>query len=114
MYRESSRFIEHQDMFVFINNGVIKLGEQAFRWLQAIALFGVKMQRRDSHQVTNLQLVLGLATFFVYAHLTLADDAVNTGARYAVERLEQKIIEPLIELARRDFDHADRGFLRLI
>jgi len=72
------------------------------------------MQRRDSHQVSNLQLVLGFATFLVYAHLALADDAVNTSARYAAERLEQKIVEPLIELARRDFDHADRGFLRLI
>jgi len=114
MHRESGGFIEHQDIFVFINNGITKFGEQAFRGLQAFALFRVKMQRRNSHQVTDLQLVLGLAAFFVNAHLTLADDAVNAGARYVPERLEQKIVEPLIELARGDFDHADRGFLRLI
>lgn len=114
MHRESGGFIEHQDIVVLINNGVTKFREQALRWLQGFALFRFKMQRRNSHQVTYLQLVLGLATFFVYAHLTLADDAVNTSARYVTERLEQKIVEPLIELARRDFDHADRGFLGLI
>jgi hypothetical protein len=34
------RFIEYQDVFVFVKNCLAKLSQQAFGGLQAVALFG--------------------------------------------------------------------------
>ena len=72
------------------------------------------MYRRYSDLVAYLQLVIGLTAFFIDAHLSLSDDAVDSRSRHVIQLLEEEIVEPLIQLGGCNFNQADRGFLWLI
>ena len=98
MYGKPGRLVEDQDVLVFINNRLAEFSQQTFGRLQAVTLSGIDVQWRDSDLIPYLQFVIRFAAFFVDAHLTLSNDAVNASTRHAAELLEQKIIEPLIEL----------------
>ena len=51
--------------------------------------------RRHPHQITGLQAIGRLHATLVHAHLALAQDTVDMGARYALELAEQVVVDPL-------------------
>lgn len=75
-------------------------------------MLAFKSERRHPDQITDAQLIVGLTAFFIDPHFALADDPVYPRLRHVFKRLEQEIVQPLIDLGRTDFNKAYVSFLR--
>src|SRR5690606_35848218 len=76
MNGNAGRLVEHDQGLVFINNRSFEAFEQTLRKGHGLIALG-QPQRRNTHNVARLQLVLGLDPTLVHPYLTLAQDAVD-------------------------------------
>ena len=95
VYRSTGRFVEYQNMIVFIEDHLRERGH--FLQMRRYRLFFTlrHAHRRDTDFITRFQLILRLHALFVYPHLAFTQDAINHALRYTFQLGTQKVVDTL-------------------
>ena len=77
MYRRAGRFVQHEDVIVFVQDNVAQ--RRHFLQMRRYGIFFTfgYAHRRNTHLIAGLQLILRLDALFIYPHLALTQDAIN-------------------------------------
>ena len=113
MHGQPGRLIQHQKLFVLVQNAVMQPveapGFDGRTELRRGA--GTEAHWRNTHHITGLEAVVRVAAAFVQPYLALAYQAVNAGARHALEEAKQEIVEALtgVGVINRDMPNSRAG-----
>lgn len=100
--RNAGGLVDHDQGFVFVDNRRFQPLQQPLG--QGHRLVALRhANRRHAHDIAGLELVFGLDPTFVHAHFAFAQNAVNQGLGHAFEPGEEKVVDSLAGILRRDF-----------
>ncbi|MCY1174763.1 hypothetical protein D9M73_149750 [compost metagenome] len=100
--------VDHDQGLVFEDNrGLQALQQPLGQRHRFVALWHAN--RWHAHDIARLQLVFGLDPAFVHSHFAFAQNAVNQGLGYTLERREEEIIDSLAGKFRRNLKQLDAG-----
>ena len=105
----AGRFVNHQQRVVFVNDVELARGGGLNTVFRRPLFFG-GTHGRDAEQVARLNAAVGLAAFFVQAHFSGADNAVDMALGNAFENFYQIVIKALPRLMFGHANQADRIF----
>ncbi len=99
--RNAGGLVDHDQGFVFEDNRGFQALQQALG--QRHRLVALRhANRRHAHDIAGLQLVFGLDPTFVHTHFAFTQNAVNQGLGHAFEPGEEKVVDSLAGILRRD------------
>lgn len=108
--RNAAGLVDHDQLVIFEHNRGFKALQQALsQWHRLVALRHA--HRRHTDDIARLQLVLGLDPALVHAHFAFTQDAVNQGLGHAFEPGQEKVVDALAGIFRRDLKQLDAGGL---
>ena len=112
MHSQTCGLIYHHQVLIFEQHCFFDTFNQPGCNISFRVVLWFNAHRRHPDQVADHQFIFGLAAFFINPHLSLADDPVYPSFGYVLQRLQQEVIQSLIDLGGADFDKAYSRFLR--
>ncbi|MNO96218.1 hypothetical protein D3C76_878820 [compost metagenome] len=108
MHGDAGRLVHHDQRLVFVDDRRFQALQQPLRKRRRLIALG-QAQRRHTHHIAGLQLVLGLDPPLVYPHFALAQDAIDQRLGHALELSAEEIIDTLAGIFRRDLKQLNAG-----
>ncbi len=108
--RNAAGLVDHDQLVVFEDNRRFQALQQALGQRHRLVTLR-HAHRRHPDDIARLQLVLGLDPTLVHAHFAFTQNAVDQGLGHAFEPGQEKIVDALAGIFRRDLEQLDAGGL---
>jgi len=113
MHGEPRGFVDHNQAGLIKQYGFFQHPAQLLPGNGLLRLLG-DTDRRNPDHIAALQAILSFHPSFIYAHLSLAENPVNSGSRHAFKARLQVIVDPLTGKLRRHGKKLDASGLPLL
>ncbi|XHO04127.1 hypothetical protein ACEQUB_00994 [Ralstonia syzygii] len=107
MHGHTGRLVDHQQVGIFVENREFG-GRHGTRCFSLLGRLLRDAQRRNAHQIAELQAVFRVDAALVHAYLAGAQDAVDVALGHALGQAHQEVVDPLPLRVFANFNVGDR------